>query len=116
MSRRWGNMDTKDLQKAEKEFDEQNWYHKNLAIPEQIKHITLHMGKLLGKLSTYCEKIDHNIDFSDEQIRNEVIPDLLMHALRLSNLLEEDLEELYKNRLENVKEVLDKEYKKIRKV
>ncbi|MBI2043966.1 hypothetical protein HYT24_01225 [Candidatus Pacearchaeota archaeon] len=105
-------MDTKELQKIEKEFDEQNWDHKDLPVSEQIRHITLHMGKLLGKLSTYSERMEHNINFSDEQIRNEVTPDLLMHALRLSNLLGEDLEELYKNRLVNVKETLDKEYKK----
>lgn len=101
-------MEIKELQQIQKDFDRTYWHHINNPNPEQIRHITLHLGKLLGKLSVYCEQQEHEINYSDEQIRREVIPDLLSHSLRLSNLLGEDAEQLYRNRLNNIGNILQK--------
>lgn len=97
-------MDTKELQRLQTELDKEYWQHKDLPIPEQIRHSTLHLVKLLGKLGTYCEQQEHGIDYPLTQIIEEVIPDLLSHSLRFSNLLNPELEKLYQDRLKKIKE------------
>lgn len=44
-------MDTKDLQDKQAEYDSKYWQHNSSEL-EKVRHITLHLGKLLGKLST----------------------------------------------------------------
>ena len=51
-------MEIKELQIKQSEFDKLYWEH-NSSEFEKVRHITLHMGKLLGKLSTYCEAKEH---------------------------------------------------------
>lgn len=58
------------------------------------------MGKLIGKLSTYFERQEHGENYPTNQIQEEVIPDLMVYALQLSNLLGIDLEDKYFGRLE----------------
>ncbi len=96
-------MDIKDLQKKQAEFDSQYWQH-NASELEKIRHITLHLGKLVGKLSTYCEQQEHGENYPTTQIQEEVIPDLQVHSLQLANLLGVDAGERYLSRLEeNIK-------------
>lgn len=99
-------MDTKELQQKQGEYDAKYWEHNGSQL-EKIRHITLHMGKLLGKLSTYCEHQEHKKDHPTTQIHNEVIPDLLVYASQLANLLEiEDMGESYLKRSEDNKKRL----------
>lgn len=91
-------MDINELQKKQAEYDAKHWHQHGEF--DKIRHITLHIGKLLGKLSTYCEAREHARDASDTQIRNEVIPDLQVYALQLANLLGENAGERYFRRLE----------------
>ncbi|MBS3127262.1 hypothetical protein J4228_03795 [Candidatus Woesearchaeota archaeon] len=97
-------MDTKDLQQRQAEYDAKYWQH-NASELEKIRHITLHVGKLVGKLATYCERQEHGDNYSTDQIRDEVVPDLVVYASQLANLLGiEDVGDKYLNRLEeNVK-------------
>jgi len=96
-------MDTKEIQKMQEEHDKHHW-QRNESKLEKVRHITLHMGKLLGKLATYCEQQEHGINHPDSQIRNEVIPDLQVYAAQLANLLEiPDIGESYIKRLEELK-------------
>jgi len=106
--KKWVKMDIKEFLEIQREFDKKYLEHKNLPVPEQIRHITLHIGKMIGKFSTYCEQQEHGVSYDLTQIINEAIPDLLMHSLRLSNLLNEDLEELYKDRLEILRRKIEK--------
>ena len=98
-------MDMKDLQVKQADYDSKYWEINDSEL-EKIRHITLHMGKLLGKLSTYCEAKEHNKEQKTDQLQDEVVPDLLVYALQLSNLLNIKLDEKYLKRLEdNVKVV-----------
>ena len=93
-------MDTKDLQQRQAEYDTNYWEH-NASELEKIRHITLHVGKLLGKLATYCERQEHGENYSPDQIRDEVVPDLVVYASQLANLLDvEDIGDKYLSRLE----------------
>ena len=82
----------------QKEHDAEFWHHNNSDL-EDVRHVTLHMGKLVGKLSTYCERKEHNVDHSADQIKDEVIPDLLFHALHLANKFNIKLDDQYLKRL-----------------
>lgn len=59
-----------------------------------IEHVLLHICKLVGKLGAYCEAAAHGEAPPVDGINTGVIPDLLMHALRLANNAGLDLEEL----------------------
>ena len=76
---------------------------------EKIRHITLHLGNLLGKLTNYCERQEHGGNHPTTQIQEEVIPDLQMYSLQLANLLGVDAGERYLSRLEeNIKRLSKK--------
>ncbi len=90
---------TMQLQKMQSDYDAKYWNHDGFSTFENIRHLTLHVGKLAGKLSAYCEAKEHARDYSEDQITEEVIPDLLGYALQLSNWLDQDLSNLYANRL-----------------
>jgi len=93
-------LETKELQIKQADYDSKYWEHNSSEL-EKIRHITLHIGKLLGKISAYCESKEHGKDHSTDQIKDEVIPDLLVYALQLSNLLNIQLEKVYQKRLQN---------------
>lgn len=101
-------MTTKEIQNIQKEYDLLYWQHNNSEF-EKIRHITLHMGKLLGKLSGYCENQEHSTNTEDkEQIKKEIIPDLVFYAAQLSNVLDLDLGESYNQRIERNKKFFGK--------
>lgn len=108
-------MTTKALQQQQAEYDTRYWDHDGYSTFENIRHLTLHVGKLMGKLSTYCEAKEHEKGYPDDQLKNEVIPDLLSYALQLSNWLDEDLAVLYQKRLEGNTKHFDAEKEKRKK-
>ncbi len=70
---------------------------------EMVRHTTLHLSKLLGKIAEYCETREHSDTsrYSDmNKVKNEVIPDLLVYALQLSREFDINLEEAYFQRLQ----------------
>lgn len=90
------------LQTLSQIYDDTYWQHN--GFDEKLRHITLHMGKLLGKLAEYCENKEHAGQMPPERIASEVMPDLLFYSLQLANLFEKRLEVSYILRLgENIK-------------
>lgn len=96
-------MELQTLQQKQAEYDAKYW-EVNDSDFEKIRHISHHMGKLLGKMATYCEAKEHNLHASEkistDKIRKEVVPDLMVYALQLSNLLQVKLDEAYLERLD----------------
>lgn len=86
-----------ELQRAQAEYDATYWQH-NASELEKVRHITLHMGKLLGKLSAYCERAEHGTESSSQQLQDEVVSDLLVYSLQLANLFSLDLASKYEER------------------
>jgi NTP pyrophosphatase (non-canonical NTP hydrolase) len=97
-------MDTKEIQKIQAEYDQLYWQHNNPEF-EKIRHITLHITKLLGKLAEYCEKTEHGDVIDKIKVKEQVIPDLLFYSAQLSNLLELDLGDAYMKRIEENKKI-----------
>ncbi|GEM_PF-3082845 len=85
------------FQRLQRRYDEEFWHHE--STDEDIRHITLHMGKLLGKLAAYAEATEHGEHPSIEPIRTEVAPDLAFYAFHLANALSLDLGQRYIQRL-----------------
>lgn len=94
-------MTTKELQARQADYDEAHWQHQGQNPDDQIRHVLLHLVKLTGKVATYSEAVEHGQSPSLDPIAKEVVPDLLAHALRLSNLLGIDLDQAYVDRLED---------------
>ena len=68
-----------------------------------MRHILLHLVKTTGKMATYCEAAEHGRpEPGPSQVINEVLPDLLMHALQLANYYGIDLGEKYQERVQFV--------------
>ena len=90
-------MTLKEIQQIQKDYDIKYFLH---LAPEKecVRHITLHIGKLLGKLATYCEAFEDDRKPDNAQIKDEVVPDLLVWALGLANLYNLDLEEKFLER------------------
>jgi len=91
-----------ELQTERRSFDDEFWQHKE-NIDVWTRHILFHLQKLVGKVSGYVEQREHKVDVSTDQLKSEVIPDLLGYALQLGNLFEADVEELYRQRLDAVR-------------
>lgn len=97
-------MTTKEIQKIQEEYDQLYWQH-NTPEFEKIRHITLHISKLLGKLGEYCEKTEHGDIVDKIKIKEQVIPDLVFYSAQLSNLLGLDLGDSYLKRIEDNKKI-----------
>lgn len=92
-------MNTHEAQQFQKDFDEK-YFEINQDF-EKLRHILLHLVKTTGKMATYCEVKEHGkIEPDPSQLVNEVLPDLLIHALQLANYYHVDLGEKYAERIQ----------------
>ena len=91
------SFDTDDLQKFQSAYDDQ-FFEINHDF-EKLRHIVLHLMKSVGKAATYCEAKEHGRETDNSKLVNEVVPDLLMHALQIANLFDIDLGEKYEERI-----------------
>lgn len=100
-------MDLAEVQTMQAEHDAHYWEvdQTNFA---KIRHITLHIGKLIGKLANYVEPGEHGKELPTEQIQNEVIPDLMVYAAQLANIFDLRLEDQYRARLASKKQRLSR--------
>ncbi len=107
-------MNVKELQTLQRVYDAE-YYDARHAVDELscVRHVTLHLGKLLGKISSFAEVKEHGTDSSSGMIQTEVIPDLLFWALHLANRYNLNLEEVYQARLAQNKERIDRQKKGI---
>lgn len=95
-------MDTKKLQAIQQDYDNEYW-EVNYSEFEKIRHITLHIWKLMGKLSAYCERKEHGVDQTQDVLKDEIIPDLLVYAAQLGNLMNVDVGDTFLKRIERNK-------------
>lgn len=93
-------MNLGEVQQRQAEYDEQFWAHPSGF--ETVRHVSHHLGKLIGKVAEYCENTEDGKLADNSQLVNEVIPDLLIYAARLANDPTNDsgmtLEELFDKR------------------
>ena len=90
---------TVDAQKFQDDFDEK-YFEINQDF-EKLRHILLHLVKTTGKMATYCEVMEHGkVKPDPSQLVNEVLPDLLIHALQIANYYHVDLGEKYAERIQ----------------
>lgn len=93
------NMNTHDAQKIQEDFDEKYFEIKDDF--EKLRHILLHLVKTTGKMASYCEVMEHGkVEPDSSQLVNEVLPDLLMHALQIANYYHVDLGKKYAERIQ----------------
>ncbi len=107
-------MDLQELQKLQEAYDAK-YYDARHAVDELscVRHVTLHLGKLLGKISGFIEVKEHGTESSSRAVQTEVIPDLLFWALHLANRYHLNLEEVYQNRLSQNKERIESQKKDV---
>ena len=66
----------------------------------KVRHTYSHMGNLFGRLAQYVQMMeDGYTDFSPNEIKEKVIPDLLVYSVWLAEEFGVTLEEAYLNRL-----------------
>lgn len=69
-------MDLNEVQRDQAEYDQEFWSHDPGFTT--VRHSSLHLGKLIGKISTYCEAAEHGETADASQLDSEVVPDLLI--------------------------------------
>jgi hypothetical protein len=72
------------------------------ALAQIVRHDLFHLVKSTGKLAQFRHELDHGFSPSTDQLVEEVVPDLLIYALQISNALDVDLGELYRKRIRDV--------------
>lgn len=89
-------MTLEEVQKDLAEYDKTYW----LQEPgfDTIRHVSHHLGKLIGKVSTYCEAVEDKREADASMIDNEVIADLVMYAARIASDRGISLDEAYARR------------------
>ncbi len=85
-----------DRQRFQQEFDEK-YFEINTGF-EKLRHVLLHLVKTTGKMASYCESMEHGKKTDASQVIDEVLPDLLIHALQIANYYQVDLAEKYDER------------------
>lgn len=96
------SLSLEDLRRSQHQFDVQYFSGAdNENAYAKRRHISFHLGILVGKLLRVEELADHGIEDSSV-VSNEVIPDLLVYAAQLANLSDTDLDEAYNRRLYGV--------------
>jgi hypothetical protein len=102
-----------DLKELQRKIDLDSFRIKDKCYSELeaidiLKHNCFHLVNLAAKVSSVCEKEEHSIDVSKQQIINEVIPDLIIYALQFANIFDVDLDNKYQERIEFVKTKLSR--------
>ena len=93
-------MTLEQVQKEQAEYDKKFWEHDRGF--ETIRHSSHHIGKLMGKIAGYCEESEHGELASTKQLDEEVIPDLLIYAVRLANDRGLTLDQVFEKRKEEL--------------
>jgi hypothetical protein len=96
-------MELRDLQHFQHEHDMK--FHSQLMSWErekQLEHCTLHLAKLSGLFSAYCEQTQLGESIDATRLFAERIPDILVFALKMANLTNLDLETAYMTRIREV--------------
>lgn len=93
------NLTLADLQELQGEYDKRFVATKGFVGFDKVRHTYAHMGKLLGRLADYIHDMEeHPSKVSAKDIREKVIPDLLVYCAWLSEEFGVNIEEAYLTR------------------
>lgn len=86
------------FQELQRQYD-QRFVAEEFTGFDKVRHTYAHMGKLFGRLAEYVQMVeDGHKDFSSKEIREKVIPDLLVYAVWLAEEVGVNIEEAYLHR------------------
>ncbi|MFA5953192.1 MAG: hypothetical protein WC812_01225 [Candidatus Pacearchaeota archaeon] len=99
------NLTLKDLQELQRDYDNRFVIQKGFSGFNKVRHTYAHIGKLVGRLADYIHDMEENSkNVSEEDIKNKVIPDLLVYSAWLAEEFNVDMEQAYLKRfIENLK-------------
>jgi len=96
----------RDLQELQGTYDKMFVATKGFVDFDKVRHTYAHLGKLIGRVASYVHNVEEGRTVSEERrdMKNKIIPDLLVYAVWLAEEFGVDLEEAYLKRfLENLK-------------
>jgi len=96
-------MELRELQKFKEENDQK--FHRDVMSwdkSKQVEHCAFHLTKIAGLFSTYCEKMHHGEKYDVDKLVSDMIPDILVFALKFANMFDQNLEEIYLKRIKDV--------------
>ncbi|MCK4647807.1 hypothetical protein KAT24_02670 [Candidatus Pacearchaeota archaeon] len=91
------NLTIADLQELQRTYDKRFVASKFTGF-DKVRHTYAHMGKLMGRLADYIEALEEKREFSSEDIKNKVIPDLLVYSAWLAEEFGVNMEQVYLSR------------------
>ena len=93
------NLTLKDLQELQRDYDNRFIIQKGFSGFAKVRHTYAHMGKLMGRLAKYVHDMEETPEnVSGEDIKNKVIPDLLVFSSWLAEEFGVDMEQAYLTR------------------
>ncbi|MCX6750600.1 MAG: hypothetical protein NTZ83_04030 [Candidatus Pacearchaeota archaeon] len=93
------NLTLKDLQDLQKDYDNRFIVQKGFFGFDKVRHTYAHIGKLVGRLADYIHDMEEHVEnISEEDIKNKVIPDLLVYSAWLAQEFGVDMEQAYLTR------------------
>lgn len=96
--RRNPNLTVRDLQELQGMYDEKFIAGRFTGF-NKVRHTYAHLGKLMGRLAGYIEAIEEGRDVPADDIKNKVIPDLLVYSAWLAKEFDVDMEQAYLTRV-----------------
>lgn len=91
------NLTVADLQELQRTYDGRFVVQKFTGF-DKVRHTYAHMGKLMGRLADYVEALEEGKEFSPDDIKDKVIPDLLVYSAWLAEEFGVDMEKAYLTR------------------
>lgn len=88
----------KDLQELQETYDKR-FISSRFSGFRMVEHTYAHIGKLMGRLATYIEAYQEGEKPSPEDIKNKIIPDLLVYSAWLAEIFGVDIEQAYLTRI-----------------
>lgn len=93
------NLTLKDLQALQGTYDARFVAQKGFIGFNKIRHTYAHLGKLMGRLADYIHDMEENPgEISEKDIKDKVIPDLLVYSAWLAEEFGVDMEQAYLTR------------------
>jgi len=93
------NLTLKDLQELQRDYDNRFIVQKGFFGFDKVRHTYAHIGKLIGRLASYVHDIEERLEeVSEEDIKNKVIPDLLVYSAWLAEEFGVNMEQAYLER------------------
>jgi len=86
------------LQRFQKAYDKKFVDDEFTGFPK-VRHTYAHMGNLFGRLAKYVQMIEDRHDFSPDEIKKKVIPDLLVYSNWLADVFNVNVQEAYVDRI-----------------